>query len=260
MRIKSKVTIPASSKRQQKPEKLDPREITTCPIKLEFKSELLPESLTDIMYALYKCGNEWQNPLELDLKCYTKGLKFTSKLDDVNALRALVFLGYVLQEKFCKPMGVSSCIKYKLAPKGVVAARKIAEMIGDTEIIRTSYDHSNEEVDCSACDGLGMTEEGNECDTCHGAGTVKPKRIRRTKTEIELDRKVNSLQRTQAIPKKSTGTVCPVCEGECILGNVPCPECDGTGEVHTEVNDRAIIRSTTITPSVRQPTIRVRRK
>jgi hypothetical protein len=192
------------------------RELSACPVELQFENEILPQALTDIIYAWKKIGNPWASALEADLELFSKGYKFQNNIDDLNAVRALYYLEYMKKEDAGPGLNVA---RYKLSKKGLLAAARIAELIGeeDTQPIKDI----DTETDCNLCAGWGVDDDGLVCHNCNGSGSAPKKRTRRTGKEID----------TTISPPEKTVATCGRCNGACVLpsGKV-CPKCDGTGE------------------------------
>lgn len=198
------------------PAKVERQVVMSSEIEFDFYNEAIPRELTDILYAWRKIGNPWASCLEADLECFSKGIVFESKIDNLAAVRTLHYLGFMDKQE----PGVHETmapIRYRLSKKGIAATNTIAKLIGDQDAST---------ITLSA--GTEPTKKGRVSSPEKAAPVAKSKPtknhwpLKGTKEVVEVD--------------------CERCDGEGVVGikkagkivSIDCPDCDGTGKVEAK--------------------------
>lgn len=193
-----------------------PRHVTkNIPLPFDDPSLGKSEILTDIIYGWKMLGNPRATPLEADLELFSKGIRLNTSIDNIPAVQALHFLGYMSKEQ--EPT-FPFVVRYKLTKKGLTEADSIqVEVVDD---------------DCTKCGGSCFNNKtATACTHCKGTGKEP------IKNNITLPpEKSTVVKRKQLIkpvtPAADAGpVVCERCNGDCVLDNGDvCSLCDGTGE------------------------------
>jgi hypothetical protein len=167
-------------------------------VQVSFEDDSIPETMSDVLAAWKLCGNRPMTSLEAGLEVFSKGVQFENKVDNLDAVRALVFLGYMVK---IEPDARESfpVARYKLSDKGLKAASasdrgiesamSVAATGKETKYLpkprrgRVSPPEKTEtrtpkveskpvSEDCGRCDGTGVLDNGKVCPTCKGEGTI----------------------------------------------------------------------------------------
>lgn len=133
----------------------------------------MPRKLADTLEAWKVCGNKWSTCLETELELFARNMELDGGKVDINAVRTLVFLGYMVDQR--NPHEDFGVVRYRLTKEG----QKIIGLDSTgtepvTKKVKVSLPEKTATVrsECSRCEGIGVDSKGSICKTCNGYGSL----------------------------------------------------------------------------------------
>ena len=196
------------------------KEIVDSPLIKLVKETNLPSCLASHLETWKIVGNRWLTSMEAELELSAMNKEVEGGME-LNALRALTFMGYMVKTEASFANGW--VVRYRLSKQGQKA-------VGIKEVEQVSTSTAQEEIECGMCDGSGVDEKGLLCAVCGGSGTYAAKKARPAAKRTPDPIKTTMRTQTRRVDRSSL-VDCPLCDGTGMGTKNTCKSCKGTGSI-----------------------------